>query len=100
MERTNQQILEVTFAQMRNEFTSNEFTIKLRKNKYDNRLIISHENTKFLHKHALQISKRRWKKLDVRIDTSVNLDKIQEAIELLKSQGYKVMKQVSEYREI
>jgi hypothetical protein len=100
MEMTNEQILEVTFAQMRNEFTSNEFTIKLRKNKYDNRLIISHENTKFLHQHAIHVSRRQWKKLDARIDTNVNLDKIQEAIELLKSQGYKVMKQVSEYREV
>jgi hypothetical protein len=100
MEMTNQQILEITFAQMPNEFTSNEFTNKLRKNKYDNRWIANHDNVKYLQQHAIQLSLRRWKKLNVRIDTSVTLDKIQEAIELLKSQGYKVMKQVSEYKEI
>ncbi len=97
---TNEQILEAAFAQMPNEFTSNEFTNKLRKNKYDNRWIANHDNVKYLQQHAIQLSLRRWKKLNVRIDTNVNLDKIQEAIELLKSQGYKVMKQVSEYKEI
>jgi hypothetical protein len=100
MEMTNLQILEATFAQMPNEFTSNEFTKKLRKNRYDNKWIINHDNTRYLHTHALQLSHRRWKKLDVRIDTNVTIDTIQEAIELLKSQGYKVMKQVSEYREV
>ena len=100
MEMTNEQILEVTFAQMPNEFTSNEFTNKLRKNRYDNRWIANHDNVKYLQQHAIQLSLRRWKKINVRIDTNVNLDKIQEAIELLKSQGYKVMKQISEYREI
>jgi hypothetical protein len=100
MEMTNEQILEAAFAQMPNEFTSNEFTNKLRKNKYDNRWIANHDNVKYLQQHAIQLSLRRWKKLNVRIDTNVNLDKIQEAIELLKSQGYKVMKQVSEYKEI
>lgn len=100
MEMTNEQILEATFAQMPNEFTSNEFTNKLRKNRYDNRWIANHDNVKYLQQHAIQLSQRRWKKLDVRIDTSVTIDTIQEAIELLKSQGYKVMKQVSEFREI
>jgi hypothetical protein len=100
MEMTNEQLLEVTFAQMPNEFTSNEFTNKLRKNRYDNRWIANHDNVKYLQQHAIQLSLRRWKKINVRIDTNVNLDKIQEAIELLKSQGYKVMKQISEYREI
>jgi hypothetical protein len=85
---------------MPNEFTSNEFTNKLRKNKYDNRWIANHDNVKYLQQHAIQLSLRRWKKLDARIDTNVNINKIQEAIELLKSQGYKVMKQVSEFREI
>jgi hypothetical protein len=97
---TNEQILEAAFAQMPNEFTSNEFTNKLRKNKYDNRWIANHDNVKYLQQHAIQLSLRRWKKLDARIDTNVNINKIQEAIELLKSQGYKVMKQVSEFREI
>ncbi len=97
---TNEQILEAAFAQMPNEFTSNEFTKKLRKNKYDNRWIANHDNVKYLQQHAIQLSLRRWKKLDARIDTNVNINKIQEAIELLKSQGYKVMKQVSEYKEI
>jgi hypothetical protein len=100
MEMTNEQILEAAFAQMPNEFTSNEFTKKLRKNKYDNRWIANHDNVKYLQQHAIQLSLRRWKKLDARIDTNVNINKIQEAIELLKSQGYKVMKQVSEYKEI
>jgi hypothetical protein len=100
MEMTNEQILELTFAQMPNEFTSNEFTNKLRKNKYDNRWIANHDNVKYLQQHAIQLSLRRWKKINVRIDTSVTIDTIQEAIELLKSQGYKVMKQVSEFREI
>jgi hypothetical protein len=100
MEMTNEQILEAAFAQMPNEFTSNEFTNKLRKNKYDNRWIANHDNVKYLQQHAIQLSLRRWKKLDARIDTNVNINKIQEAIELLKSQGYKVMKQVSEFREI
>jgi hypothetical protein len=100
MEMTNEQILEAAFAQMPNEFTSNEFTNKLRKNKYDNRWIANHDNVKYLQQHAIQLSLRRWKKLDARIDTNVNINKIQEAIELLKSQGYKVMKQVSEYKEI
>jgi hypothetical protein len=100
MEMTNEQILEAAFAQMPNEFTSNEFTNKLRKNKYDNRWIANHDNVKYLQQHAIQLSLRRWTKLDARIDTNVNINKIQEAIELLKSQGYKVMKQVSEFREI
>ena len=97
---TNLQILEATFDQMPNEFTSNEFTKKLRKNKYDNKWIINHDNTRYLHTHALQLSHRRWKKVGVRTDIGVGIDTIQEAIDLLKAQGYKVMKQVSEYREI
>jgi hypothetical protein len=100
MELSNTQILEATFAQMPNEFTSNEFTRKLRKNKYDNRLIVSHVNTQYLHQHAIHVSKRQWKKLDARIDTSVSIDKIQEAIDLIKSQGFRVMKQVTDWQEI
>ena len=100
MEMSNLQILDATFAQMPNEFTSNDFTKKLRKNKYDNRWIINHDNTRYLHANALQLSQRTWKKLDVRNDISVGIDTIGEAIELLKAHGYKVMKQVSEYREI
>jgi hypothetical protein len=100
MEMTNEQILEVTFAQMPNEFTSNEFTNKLRKNRYDNRWIANHDNVKYLQQHAIQLSLRRWKKLDVRIDTSVNINKIQEAIDLIKSQGFRVMKKVTDWQEI
>jgi hypothetical protein len=85
---------------MPNEFTSNEFTKKLRKNRYDNRLIANHDNVKYLQQHAIQLSLRRWKKLNVRIDTNVNINKIQEAIDLIKSQGLRVMKQVTDWQEI
>jgi len=95
MEKNNKQIIQATFAQMPDTFTSSEFAHELRKNNYDNKLILNGSGAQYLHKHAVQNgSCRRWKKLGVRIDT------IQEAIDLLKAQGYKVMKQVSEYREI
>jgi hypothetical protein len=95
MDQKNKEILIATFAQMPDFFTSREFTTKLRENKYAEQLI-KNGCSYFLHQNAIQQegSRRMWKKNGVRID------KIQEAIDLLKSQGYKVMKQITEYREL
>jgi hypothetical protein len=95
MDKISKQIMQITFAQMPNSFTSREFAQELRKNNLDNSLIVQGYGAQYLHKHAVQDgSRRRWKKL------GVDIDSIQEAIELLKSQGYKVMQPVTEYREL
>lgn len=112
-EQTN--ILTKVLSQMADNFTSNQFYRKARQYGYKS----SNSTSLFLYKHANSISIKQWRKRDAQnnfklhkkepVQAKIELDvselknielKIPEAISLLKSNGYKILKEKIEYEEI
>ncbi len=94
-------ILIKTLETMPNSFTSNEFCKCARKKGYPKNLVVNGFCLKFLLQHAVRASesKRMWTKMNQKIHTT-NENEIQQAIALLKSNGYKVMKPISDWAEV
>jgi hypothetical protein len=105
------EILTKVFSQMANKFTSNYFNKKAR----EYGCPLSADMIKlFLNKHASNLSRKVWIKNNIQkdfisdiqmkiqlSDESKNIDlKISDAISLLKSNGYKILKEKIEYEEI
>lgn len=91
-------ILDKTLSQMENVFSSNEFAKQSIKNGYTKRQIDAGYMLIYLRANANQYgSKRMWIKNHA---PQIKFDPIQDAIELLKNNGYKVMKPVSEWIEL
>lgn len=92
-----------TLEQMDVVFSSNEFAKQAKKNGLTQREIEMGCIRKFLIQHAYRKdSKRMWeKRYRLHVQPTIS-DAITEndAIELLKSKGYRVMKPVSEWVEI
>lgn len=89
--------LEKTLSQMGNYFSSNEFSEQARDNGVSERQIKNGAIATFLHENAVQCETRRmWRKKTI----NKSEYRITEAIELLKSHGYKVLKPVSEWVEL
>jgi len=108
------EILEKTFRQMPHVFTSNQFNAKAIENGYPAHLLKRKGLSKFLHRHSFngeQFSKT-WTKFNKRnnysnkkestdlSETTISSKNLSEenAITLLKSLGYKIMK--VKYQEV
>jgi len=89
-------ILKKTLAEMKSVFSSNEFSKKAKKNGLSEKEIANGAIALFLHQNAIQMDSRRmWKK-----DNNVQSNNLLEAIALVKSHGYKVLKCVHEWVEV
>ncbi len=90
------EIMKKTLGEMKSVFSSNEFSKKAKKNGLSAKEISNGVIALFLHQNAIQMDSRRmWKK-----DNNVQSNNLLEAIQLLKSHGYKVMKPVNEWVEV
>lgn len=103
----NTDILEKVLLKMNHTFTSNEFCKCAKDMGYSQSLINKGNVSKFLHENTLRHhnSKRFWtKKLKTHLVTRVyendNTENIRQAIQLLKENGYKVLKANIKYIEI
>ena len=96
--------LEMALEQMPNVFSSNEFSKKANGLGYPIELIRNGNLAVFLHKYCVQLqTKRMWRKKELGIKKAAIINpanKVQQAITLLKSLGYKITKQVIEWQEI
>jgi len=94
-------ILKKTLDEMNYSFSSNEFSKKARKNGLSKREVDNGVIALFLHRNAIQGETRRmWRKHNGLKSDKDKSDKIMEAIDLLKSNGYKILKPVSDWIEI
>jgi hypothetical protein len=95
------EILKKTLSEMSSTFSSNEFSKQAQKNGLSKREINNGVIASFLHRNAVQLETRRmWRKKDGLSSEKEKSDKIKEAIDLLKSNGYKVLKPVIDWVEI
>ena len=98
--------LKKTLEQMSSTFSSNEFSKKAKKNGVLRKEINNGVLALFLHRNAIQGDTRRmWTKKNVVAENNVvskkvSSDKISEAIELLKNNGYRILKPVSDWVEL
>jgi hypothetical protein len=92
-------ILSKSLEKMPDFFSSNQFADAAIRQNYPKIAITKGMLGSFLHKHATQsnTSKRMWHK---RVNYPHQFNDIDAAISLLKSQGYKIMKPVSDWQEI
>lgn len=95
-------ILKKTLDEMKFYFSSNEFSKKARKNGLSKQQVNNGAIAFFLHRNAVQGETRRmWRKHNKGLTPNYELsDKIMEAIDLLKANGYKIMKPVSDWIEV
>jgi hypothetical protein len=92
-------ILSKSLEKMPDFFSSNQFADAAIRLNYPKIAITKGMLGSYLHKHATQsnTSKRMWHK---RGNYQQQFNDIDAAISLLKSQGYKIMKPVSDWQEI
>ena len=94
-------ILKKTLDEMNFSFSSNEFCKKARKNGLSKREVDNGVIAFFLHKNAVQgYTRRMWRKHNGLTSDKKLSDKIMEAIDLLKSNGYKVLKPVTDWIDV
>ena len=89
------QILETALNDMQSTFTSKKFCKECRK--VTDGAVDTIHFMSFLRNKATRVNKYYWKKKESITSTS---HKIEEAILLLKTNGFKVSKPYTEYREI
>jgi hypothetical protein len=95
------EILKKTLSEMNFSFSSNEFSKRAKKNGLSKMEIANGAIAMFLHRNAVQGETRRmWRKHNGILLETPKTDQIMEAIALLKSQGYKVLKPVSDWVEL
>ena len=95
--------LQRALNEMPNVFSSNEFGTHTKRYGVTKKQINAGVLAKFLHRNAVQLSsKRMWRKKNP--DNLFSMDnaddQVQDAIKLLKSLGYRVLKPVTEYQEL
>jgi hypothetical protein len=95
------EILKKTLGEMNFSFSSNEFSKKARKNGLSKQEIDNGVIALFLHRNAVQGETRRmWRKHNGLTSDKKLQDKIMEAIDLLKENGYKIMKPVTDWIDV
>ena len=95
------EILKKTLSEMNFTFSSNEFSKKAQKNGLSKQEVNNGVIALFLHRNAVQGETRRmWRKHNGLTSDKQKSDKIMEAIDLLKSNGYKILKPVSDWVEL
>lgn len=88
-----------TLQEMNNEFTSNEFSLRARENGATEASIVSGRMFNFLLSNTYRDGKRLWrKKKAVNFEKDTNDE--EKAVALLKSLNYKILKPVSEWKEV
>ena len=100
-----EEILFKALDKMKINFSSNEFSVKAQKLGLNKRCIANGVIANFLRKNAVQGETRRmWiKKNQPNKINTLKLDKSDEimlAIDLIKSEGYRVLKRVSDWIEV
>ncbi len=91
------QILKEALAEMPRGFSTNQFNLVARKKGMADYQIDNHSRN-FLKRNCTLVSGRTWFKKDQ--SKQVVESDIQKAINLLKSEGYKVMKPTTNYEEV
>ena len=102
---TDQQRLHAALIKMTHHFKSSQFAAECRLQGISDEFISRGRCANFLHKNAIQSkdSNYEWTKKESHSEDIfhyLGVDKLQDAIKLLKQSGYRVMKQVSEWQEI
>ncbi len=100
-----EEILLRTLSKMGTIFSSNEFSSKAQKLGLSKRAISNGVAANFLHKNAIQLNtKRMWRKRNQVNENDIlkreKSNEIAYAIDLLKANGYKILKQVSEWVDV
>lgn len=94
-------ILKKTLEEMNFSFSSNEFSKKAQKNGLSKQDINNGAIALFLHRNAVQgETKRMWRKRNGLTGFKEKSDSIMEAIDLLKSNGYTILKQITDWIEV
>lgn len=104
----NLEILMKAFNRMDAHFTSDKFIKVARSLGYCSKEIDKRRHLDFLHAYAVRVSgyDRRWTKEMGQIPTEKQVPQqqpktsIEEAIQLLKSNGYRILKPVNEFIEL
>lgn len=92
-------------SQLPNEFTSSDFYKACRAYGVQEWVLQSGAATQFLNKNFFSISptKKKWAKKEVPNNLFQELltyDPIQQAIDVLKKAGYRILKPITEYKEL
>lgn len=99
METTD--ILKKTLDEMNFKFSSNEFSTNAKKNGLAKYEINNGVIADYLHKNAVQLKTRRtWSKKNRIVSDKKTSDKIMDAIDLLKENGYKILKPVTDWIDV
>ena len=94
-------IFEKTLSEMNFTFSSNEFSKRARKNGLSKQEISNGAIALFLHRNAVQKGSRRmWVKHNGHNSDKQKHDNVLDAINLLKSLGFKVLKRVTDWIEV
>ena len=94
-------ILFKTLNEMTFIFSSNSFSNRARRNGLTRQQINNGAISHFLRLNAIQDGSRRmWRKKNDSIQENDLFQKIEDAIKLLKTHGYKVMKPINDWIEI
>jgi len=89
------EILKKTLDEMPINFNSNQFANQAKKNGFSQYQINSGLMLSFLHNNCKQgLTRRQW------IKKNSNLFELNEAIRIIKANGYKIMKQKIEWIEL
>ena len=95
------EILKKTLEHIPFSFSSNEFCKMAKKNGLTKREVENGVIALFLHRNAVQGETRRmWRKHNGLTSDKSKSDKIMEAIDLLKKNGYKILKQTTDWIEV
>ena len=110
MEKLVEAIFEQAFNEMPDEFTSKHFCTVCRKYGLKEQIIKNGDTRKYLENVCARSmdSRRSWFKvhnlqekfLQMQLDLETKEEKIQNAIALLKNEGYKVLKSETTFKEI
>lgn len=95
----NTEVMENALLKMPSEFTSNEFCLKLREMGISKDFTSSGSVGDFLKRKCNQsnYSKRTWQKSTKNTQSEMT---IESAIRLLKSEGYRVLMPINEWKEL
>jgi hypothetical protein len=92
--------LELALEKMPLVFSSNKYSKKCKQLGYPEELIRGGNLGRFLHEHCIQVNSRRiWQKGKAAVIQKPN-NNVEQAIMLLKAEGYKISKQVIDWKEI
>ena len=106
-------LLNKTLIEMREVFSSNEFSYRAKKNGLSVREVAAGVCGHFLHRNAIQLdTRRKWKKKNMEENLHVInrlavpapefdiKDEVSGAINLLKNLGYKILKPQTKWDEV